>query len=330
MADEQALREEVLRRRCERTLAFLFELVEVLETPEAHRDLLRIHLEEGRRQTEELPQLACVQLPLLVFGALAGDEAPAVPLAAACTLVYLGADLLDNVADRELPPAWDEHGEALASLAGTTLIAALPPLALARLDAPPAVRLALSELLARGLVEMSAGQHSDLAGAEAGDLAAARASVERKSGAEMALFAESAALLAGASPERCERFRAAGRSYGAAVQLASDAHELSAQAGGNDLRNGRRTLPVAHALGRLQPTRRALLDGLLEGGDDPALLAELLAETRSLAYTAVVVEVYRRRALAELDALGLDGPYAQELRALVADATLLAPETLPA
>jgi geranylgeranyl pyrophosphate synthase len=275
---------------------------------------------------DELPHLASVQLPLLVFASLAGEEEPAIPLAAACTLVYLGADLLDNVADQELSSAWTEQGEALASLAGTTLIAALPPLALARLQASPALRLALSELVARGLVEMSAGQHSDLAGSDPGDLAAARASVERKSGAEMSLFAESAALLAGASPTRIGDSRALGRWFGAAAQLASDCHELVSEGGGNDVRNGRRTLPIAHALSRLPSARRSRLEGLLRAEEDPALLASLLAEAHSLAFTAVVVEVYRRRALTALDALAVSGRYAEELEALVADATLLEPD----
>lgn len=94
-----------MHERVERVFAFIEELIGELPVPSSHRELLRLHVEVSREQAEVYPERPAVQLPLLVHAAIAGDERPALPIAGACTLLYLGADLFDNVIDHELPPA---------------------------------------------------------------------------------------------------------------------------------------------------------------------------------------------------------------------------------
>ena len=45
---------------------------------------------------------ASIHLPLLVHAAVAGDDLPAVSLAAACTLLWAGAELYDDLTDGAL------------------------------------------------------------------------------------------------------------------------------------------------------------------------------------------------------------------------------------
>ena len=109
-----------MRGRVERVFAFLEDLIGALPVPPSHRELLRVHLDVGRERAEIYPELPAIQLPLLVHAAISGDESPALPVAGACTLLYLGADLFDNVIDDELPPSWRARDPAEASLATTS------------------------------------------------------------------------------------------------------------------------------------------------------------------------------------------------------------------
>ena len=142
-----------------------------------------------------------VQLPLLVHEAITGDERPALPVAGACTVLYLGADLLDSVLDRELPPSWQARGPAEAELAANAFLASLPQLSLAQLreEGTSSARLwALTRLFADTLLTMSAGQYEDLRfpNLENVSLENSLAMVERKSGSAAALLAKAGALLA--------------------------------------------------------------------------------------------------------------------------------------
>src|SRR5215208_4307703 len=99
-----------MHERVGRVFAFLDELIVALPVPSNHRELLQVHL----RQTDswQRPETAAIQLPLLVHEAVTGDEKPALPVAAACTLLYLGAGLFDSLLDQELPPSWHARGAA--------------------------------------------------------------------------------------------------------------------------------------------------------------------------------------------------------------------------
>ena len=51
-------------------------------------------------------------LPLLVYAAVRNEEKPAFPLAVATTLLYLGVDILDDLADGDLPAHWKGRKES--------------------------------------------------------------------------------------------------------------------------------------------------------------------------------------------------------------------------
>jgi geranylgeranyl diphosphate synthase type I len=321
-----------MQERVEQVFAFVEELIWALPVPPRHRELLQVHVDVGREQAATDPELPAIQLPLLVHAAITGDGRPALPVAGACTLLYLGADLFDNLLDHELPPAWHARESAEANLAVTTLLAALPQLSIARLrdtGTPPARLWALARLFSETLLTMSAGEHEDLlfAKGEYAQLQVCRAIAERKSGSEFALFARAAAIFAAEDPPVIEEYAAFGLCLGAAGQICSDVGDILGGGMSRDLLNGERTLPVVHALYALRGASRDRLQELLVGARESAEYHDevrvLLADAGSIHYTTLVVEIYLHRARHHLAAASPRGPARQALRTLLDRTSLL-------
>jgi geranylgeranyl pyrophosphate synthase len=321
-----------MHERVERVFAFIEELIGALPVPPSHRELLRVHVGVGREQAEVYPELPAIQLPLLVHAAITGDERPALPVAAACTLLYLGADLFDNLIDHELPPDWNSLDPAEANLAAATLLAAVPQLSIARLQeqgTPPARLWTLAHLFAETLLTMSTGEHEDLLLTNRGDVEpqTCRAMTERKSGSEFALFTKSGAILATEDPTVIEEYAAFGLCLGTASQICSDVGEIWGPEISRDLLCGKRTLPVVHALSTLPGESRERLQELLGAARGSAEYHDevraLLAAAGSVHYTALVVEVYRQRARNHLAAASPREPAGRALRVLLDRASLL-------
>ena len=316
--------------RARSVFAFLDELIVALPVPSHHRELLQVHF----RHTDswQRPETAAVQLPLLVHEAITGDEKPALPVAAACTLLYLGADLFDDLLDQELLPPWHARGAAEANLAAATLLAALPQLSIARLQeqgTPPAKLWALARLFADSLLTMSAGQYEDLLTPklENVSLEDSLAMVERKSGSAAALLAWAGAVLASEDPLTIEAYADFGSCFGIARQLMNDVWDIWGEGTSRDLLNGKRTLPIVYALSTLRGEQRERLQKLLaasrESTEHHEGVQALLAEAGSLRYTALIVWLYQQQARNHLAAASPQEPSGRELRILLDQASLL-------
>ena len=321
-----------MRERVGRVFAFVEELIGTLPVPPGHRELLRIHVGVGRERAEAHPELPAIQLPLLVHAAITGDEGPALPVAGACTLLYLGADLFDNLIDHELPPGWDGRDPAEVNLAATTLLAAVPQLSLDRLresGTPPTRLWALAQLFAQTLLRMSAGEHEDLLFTKRENVGPemSRGMAERKSGSEFALFTGAAAILATDDPAVIEEYTAFGLCLGTASQICSDVGDIWGEGMSRDLLNARRTLPIVHALSTLRGEDRGRIQDLLAAAREAAGYQDevrtLLTAAGSLHYTALVVEVYRGRARDCLAAASPREPAGRALRMLLDGVSLL-------
>ena len=244
-----------------------------------------------------------IHLPLLIYAGLQGEERPALPLAAATTLLFAGLDLFDDVADGDWPASAPGRSVEQVNLTAATLLCALPQLALAELDAPPAVLAAMQRTLAEGLLRMSAGQQQDLASASAIRIRSTEieAAVLAKSGEEPAIFGRLAAQLAQAPEELVETCGELGRAIGAGGQLASDCYELFTDPAARDLAHGARTLPIVLHLERLEGDVRAEFLALLEQARRDAAARETVRQRlRSggqLRHCAFIVETWRQRAL---------------------------------
>ena len=316
----------------ERVFTFLDDLILSLPVSPGHRQLLQVHLRVGRERAEAWPQMSSIQLPLLVHAAITGDERPALPAAGACTLLYLGADLFDSILDHELPPLWRAHDSSEASLAATTLLGALPQISIARLQeggTPPARLWTLAHLFADYGLTMGAGQYEDLLvpSLENVSIEDSRAMAEHKSGAEYALFAAAGATLATEDPSTIEAYAAFGSCFGIAQQLVNDAQDIWGHKRGQDLSNGKRTLPIVHALSTLRGERHERLQELLavarESTEHHEGVRELLVAAGSPRYTALMVWLYQQQARAHLASASPREPAGRELYMLLDQASLL-------
>ena len=230
-------------------------------------------------------------------------------------IVYLGADLMDNVADEELPASWAGRGAKEANLAASTFLASLLWLALDHVGDN-----ALVEVFAAGLLEMSGGQLADIAPAKETTPAIALRVADAKSGAQCALYARAGAVLAKASPEVVDRLAEYARCVGTANQVLSDLGDITREGPSEDLRNGKPTLPVVHARAALRGKDGERLEELLRDARVSAAahteVADLLVRAGTPAYVALVAGVYRQRALRALAAAAPVEPAARELREL--------------
>ncbi len=299
-------------------LDWLDGLVDDLPVAPSHAALFRLQIEEGRREARAHP-LPAADLSDLAHAAVAGEPGPP-PLTGACLCVFLGADLFDNVVDDELPEEWLEAGPVAATLTAVTFLA-LVWKALGRLGehGAPAERIgALVELFADHLLQLSSGEHADLAGPASPTAEQALAIAEAKSGTQFALYTRAGAMLAGATPEQAVAYAEYGSALGTGSQLMSDLADICQGPPSDDLRNGALTLPVVHALGEPHSDPlEELLPAARTSEEAQAAVRAALVRAGSPAYVGEVAGEQRRRALDALNRAGAIDPAAAEMRRLV-------------
>ena len=131
-------------------------------------------------------------------------------------------------------------------------------------------------------------------------------------------------IAAGATPEQTEALAHFALLFGRCFQLRDDvfdyySSDLVGKPTGNDLREGKVTLPLLKALDT-DSAESAALRGLLEKDSlDDAEICRLCAfarENGGIEKTYATMEQLRREACASLDALGIDSPVIEQLRSL--------------
>ncbi|MES2820577.1 MAG: polyprenyl synthetase family protein [Pseudomonadota bacterium] len=121
----------------------------------------------------------------------------------------------------------------------------------------------------------------------------------------------SAAALAGASAEQSEALRTFGDHLGVAFQLVDDLLDYRGDATtlgknvGDDLAEGKPTLPLIHCMANGTPEQAALVRQAIQKGglDDLESIREAVEASGALDYTAQLARDYAERAIACLDAL---------------------------
>lgn len=257
-------------------------------------------------------------LPVLVAEALGEDPSRAYPLAAACELLHNATLVHDDVLDgdtvrRGHPTVWARHGIGQAiNLGDAMYFQAL--LCLERLIEPADVRWALARDLADAAARVIAGQAREL---ELKDLPRPSCAdyldlVADKTAALFALPLVGAARLVGAPAALLDTLGEAARHLGLLFQVQDDLLDLwgdkGRNAAGNDVREGKISLLVVHALARAAPDDEARLRRVLQAprdgtGDADVAWATRLFE-RAGALAAALDEIRgRQQALATLPGL---------------------------
>jgi geranylgeranyl pyrophosphate synthase len=247
----------------ERVLSSIEKIIAEISVSPQQRALLQtavVGLQRNVLSTAESgDRIPSIELPLGVYAAITGSDEAAVSLAAACALVCLSVKLFDDLADGDRQSHWAGHSAGEINLAAATVLSALPQLILARLDLAPLRRLRMQQILADGLLRISAGQQVDLAltGTHEVSVAEVEAAVIGKTGERFATYCRLAAEMAAATPQAMADYAAFGREIGVARQLISDCHELLVDPECRDIAHGTRTMPIVAHINRLSGTDRA-------------------------------------------------------------------------
>ncbi|QIP82781.1 polyprenyl synthetase family protein [Streptomyces sp. Tu 2975] len=231
------------------------------------------------------------QLLLSVIDLLGGDSTRYLPLAAAMELMHTGSLMVDDVQDearlrRGRASAHTVFGAAITLNAGTAAYFTFDHALRITLPHDAALRSAVYETCLGALRAAHAGQGLDLAGHRTEmDASVAtgrgrevlelvRVTHRLKSGAPVRACMEAGALLAGADLKMRATIGAFGEAVGTSYQIIDDVLDLqgvirrgtATKQAGEDLFNGKVTMPLAHAVELLdQPQMRKLWRGLRDG-----------------------------------------------------------------
>ncbi|HEY2592536.1 MAG TPA: polyprenyl synthetase family protein, partial [Chloroflexota bacterium] len=248
---------------------------------------IRTIVDRGGKAWRSYIALACCD-------AVGGDSQPLLSWLAMPELMHVGSLIVDDVEDRSQvrrggPAAHRLYGEPLAINAGT-LCYFLPQLFLAQSGWPPLRQIRAYELYFEAVRAAHAGQALDLAGlahlmpdiVARGDGAAAEARVRAvhrlKSAAPAGALARIGALSGGGDERQIEALGTFVEHVGLAFQIVDDVLNLRGFPGelkqrGEDLSEGKVTMPVAKAMGLLGARDRAWLwDTISAGPGDPNTL----------------------------------------------------------
>lgn len=247
------------------------------------------------------------QLLLAVIDLLGGDAARYLPLAAAMELMHTGSLIVDDVQDqatlrRGRAPSHHVFGPATAVNAGTAAYFVFDQALRVTVPDDAALRAAVTETCLGVLRSAHAGQGLDLQGHRAEMDAAVAAGCSRevrqlvrlthrlKSGAPFRACMETGALLADASADVQAALGRFGEAVGVSYQVIDDIldldgvvrHGTATKRPGEDLFNGRVTMPLAHAVDLLpQASMSRLWKRLRDGRAGRRRVAKAAATLRA-------------------------------------------------
>lgn len=149
--------------------------------------------------------------------------------------------------------------------------------------------------------------------------------IERKTAVLFAAATRLGALLAGADERTQDAMARFGMALGYAFQIADDVLDYTADAAtlgknlGDDLAEGKATLPLIHAIAKAGPELRERLAQAIREGDTEALpeIVDAIRSSGSLDYSREVAERYAREAMQALEGLP-ETPQLAALRGLAA------------
>lgn len=147
--------------------------------------------------------------------------------------------------------------------------------------------------------------------------------IERKTAVLFAAATRLGAMVAGASDADAHRMHAYGLALGFAFQIADDVLDYASDAAtlgknlGDDLAEGKATLPLIHAMARSDDATRTRLRAIVEHGEVEALgeVQAAIDATGALASSRAVAQRYADDAIAALDGLH-DNAWTDALRGL--------------
>lgn len=273
--------------------------------------------------------IPCLEFPDLLSSGLNLSPQDVRLLTMTSSFIYLGADLLDDLQDAELDCSSHNISPSEITLISATLLTVFPILAIADLQVDTETKLNMQKTLAHSLLVMSAGQQQDLSLSHKNfvSLEAIKKSIQGKSGEELALSCLLVAQLAKLPLSQQKSYEDLGRTLGTVMQMVSDFNELIWAKTSADLNQGKRSLPIAFCLEKLQGNDRRELIELLRtthwSSKNRNSLKQILTDSGALAYTTLVVEDLCQQSLEILNSLILTKEMKVFLKEKILSASLL-------
>jgi geranylgeranyl diphosphate synthase type I len=270
-------------------------------------------------------------LTVLACEAAGGRGGAAAPAGAAVELIHNFSLVHDDVEDndeerRHRPTVWKLWGVPHAINVGSSL-QAMVDVSVLRLAAhhPAETVLQVFQVMTRGIVLMTEGQYLDMAAQDRETMS--EAEYFRMTGGKTAALIEAAlrsgAILGTSDEGRIEALAQFGRSFGLAFQCRDDylgiwgEPALTGKPVGSDIIQGKRSLPVVHALAAAAGEQAVHLRDALGDRDVPAVL-RVLDELRTADWVRARVEDHTREALTALERAGARNPYGEAIGEIAA------------
>ena len=266
-------------------------------------------------------------ITLVAAEAVGAEADAALPGAVAIELVHNFSLLHDDVVDgdrerRHRPTVWALFGMGQAIIAGDALLALSQRVLLE--DSGPQGRRAVEELN-RATAEMIEGQSEDLSYEARIDVSIEEclAMSAHKTAALLSAAAALGAILGGADEQRIQTLRRFGRHLGLAFQAVDDVlgiwgdPAITGKPAASDLRQRKKTIPMAHALSAAGSDELSTLLSDGELGDDALARAlQILEQTGSRDWALDLARTNLAASIAAVDESSLSPNAADELREL--------------
>lgn len=249
---------------------------------------------------------------LLTANALGYREKQHLDLAAIIEFIHTATLLHDDVVDmsnlrRGRPTANAQWGNAPSVLVGDFLYSRAFQMMVA------IGNMEIMKILSNATNVISEGEVQQLANAKNPDLGEAEylQVIDKKTAVLFAAACEVAAVLSGASDAQRQAVKAYGHHVGMAFQLVDDALDYTGDAAtlgknvGDDLAEGKATLPLIHAMRNCAPAQAELIANAIRHGDASELdaILALVQETGAIRYTLDSAKAEVKAALAQTETL---------------------------
>lgn len=274
---------------------------------------------------------------ILSCQAAGGDPEQAIPTAAAIELLHNFTLIHDDVQDRSRlrrhrPSVWALWGDGQAINAGDALFALsqIPHLDAVHLGVPPERVVTIARTFNETVLRIVEGQVLDLGFEDRWDISvdAYLRMIGGKTASLVAFAAWAGATVAGAGPERAQRFSDFGRALGLGFQVRDDLlgiwgeSSVTGKPAADDIRRRKKSLPVVLLASKMAPADLDELQAIFARPeiDDAAVarVLDLLAAYDVQAEAQAIIDGYHDEAYTLLEEAGAAGPGRDALELLTA------------
>ena len=253
-------------------------------------------------------------------GAVGGDRKKAVPLAVAIEYIHNFTLIHDDLMDgdemrRGMVTSHVKYGMPTAILAGDALFAKAFDI-MTELDVPDSVLRKIMKLVTVAVWDLARGQQMDVNNENGQEVTMEEyiETIRLKTSVLFAAGAAGGAMVGGADDETVKAIHEYAMSLGVAFQMFDDILGIigdpakTGKSAGNDIRKGKSTVMVCHALKTVKDEKelkqfRSVLGKLDASEDEIAVARDILKRNGSIDYAIEMAEKYTKDAIAKLDCL---------------------------